>query len=328
MCNAWNHPADCTCGWGGEGHLGQSPGFANFAGLHVGWYHDGQGLCWIHSDDVCRPTACPRCKRDVYFVRHNGGSVWFDELGWPWSIHPCFADGRAPRAVGPSSFSVHESTNTTARVSDALVDLVDSTANARIGVVKRVVAMGTSLRIAVVATGDGEDREVAVEQRLAPTKLVGAIAVYTPGDWLVAFLCDDRAIRGWWFDEPPGDWRDFNPVHIFSEGEITYHSKIGVGVVVSNARPDHEADQKVQVVLITGETKTFSAATAGLQWLERTKEYAPWVPIARRVLANNVTPAAAPSSPTPTPRQRCPHCGWHVRKLTKHLRTHHPDSVT
>jgi hypothetical protein len=26
----------------------------------------------------------------VYFVRHNGGSVWFDSLGWPWEKHPCF----------------------------------------------------------------------------------------------------------------------------------------------------------------------------------------------------------------------------------------------
>lgn len=26
----------------------------------------------------------------VYFVQHNGGSVWFDELGQPWPKHPCF----------------------------------------------------------------------------------------------------------------------------------------------------------------------------------------------------------------------------------------------
>jgi hypothetical protein len=25
-------------------------------------------------------------------VRHNGGSVWFDELGWPWPKHGCFFD--------------------------------------------------------------------------------------------------------------------------------------------------------------------------------------------------------------------------------------------
>jgi len=26
----------------------------------------------------------------VFFVRHNGGSVWFDQLGRPWPKHECF----------------------------------------------------------------------------------------------------------------------------------------------------------------------------------------------------------------------------------------------
>jgi len=30
----------------------------------------------------------------VYFVRHNGGSVWFDELGPPWPKHGCFDEHR------------------------------------------------------------------------------------------------------------------------------------------------------------------------------------------------------------------------------------------
>jgi phage FluMu protein Com len=33
---------------------------------------------------------CPKCRRLVYFVRHNGGSVWLDELGQPWPKHPCY----------------------------------------------------------------------------------------------------------------------------------------------------------------------------------------------------------------------------------------------
>jgi hypothetical protein len=28
----------------------------------------------------------------VYFVRHNGGAVWFDQLGDPWWKHACFDD--------------------------------------------------------------------------------------------------------------------------------------------------------------------------------------------------------------------------------------------
>lgn len=26
MCNAWNHPPGCNCGWGGEGHKGRREG--------------------------------------------------------------------------------------------------------------------------------------------------------------------------------------------------------------------------------------------------------------------------------------------------------------
>lgn len=36
-------------------------------------------------------TTCPKCHSAVYFVRHNGGSAWFDGLGPPWDKHPCFA---------------------------------------------------------------------------------------------------------------------------------------------------------------------------------------------------------------------------------------------
>lgn len=59
-------------------------------------------------------TRCPRCSRSVYFVRHNGGSVWVDSLGWPWPIHGCFASETktvldplyrafAPSLVGPGA---------------------------------------------------------------------------------------------------------------------------------------------------------------------------------------------------------------------------------
>lgn len=42
--------------------------------------------------DFTRPTTCPECRADVFFIRHNGGSVWVDELGWPWPKHACFDD--------------------------------------------------------------------------------------------------------------------------------------------------------------------------------------------------------------------------------------------
>ena len=42
-------------------------------------------------DACCRLSACPICGRDAYFVRSNGGAVWFDPpLGPPWPKHGCF----------------------------------------------------------------------------------------------------------------------------------------------------------------------------------------------------------------------------------------------
>lgn len=39
----------------------------------------------------CRKTRCPTCRAEVFFLRHNGGSVWIEPpLGPPWDIHPCF----------------------------------------------------------------------------------------------------------------------------------------------------------------------------------------------------------------------------------------------
>lgn len=75
MCNAYNHPPGCRCGWGGDGHLGISSNYHS----HID-----------STSDYCRLCLCPHCKQPVFFIRHNGGSVWVDELGPPWPKHPCF----------------------------------------------------------------------------------------------------------------------------------------------------------------------------------------------------------------------------------------------
>ena len=42
-------------------------------------------------ESVCYLTHCPVCHVAVFFVRHNGGSVWLDgPLGAPWHKHACF----------------------------------------------------------------------------------------------------------------------------------------------------------------------------------------------------------------------------------------------
>src|SRR5205814_348 len=41
-------------------------------------------------ESSCFQTSCPECGHGVYFIRHNGGSVWIDPpLGPPWYKHGC-----------------------------------------------------------------------------------------------------------------------------------------------------------------------------------------------------------------------------------------------
>ena len=86
MCNAWNHPAGCPCGFGGDtggGGWSNPSSWPSLVGYHTWAYRH---------EDFTRPTYCPRCGAAVFFVLYNGGNVWFDELGPPWDKHPCFDD--------------------------------------------------------------------------------------------------------------------------------------------------------------------------------------------------------------------------------------------
>jgi len=45
----------------------------------------------VSHESTCFCTNCPKCGEEVFFIRHNGGSVWIDPpLGPPWTKHACF----------------------------------------------------------------------------------------------------------------------------------------------------------------------------------------------------------------------------------------------
>lgn|GEM_PF-5256805 len=80
MCNAWNHPANCDCGWG-------AGGYSN--GLAI---NSIEGIIRRpENESFTVPNArCPVCKQNVFFYQSvNGGRVYFDELGPPWPKHYC-----------------------------------------------------------------------------------------------------------------------------------------------------------------------------------------------------------------------------------------------
>lgn len=112
MCNAWNHPWNCTCGWGGPGHLGRRSGGGSVFRAYMEATEHGPTFApsnsvWRYRDDFCAPTKCPRCEEAVYFIRHNGGSVWVDHLGWPWPKHRCFDERRSGEASWMVYFRTH-----------------------------------------------------------------------------------------------------------------------------------------------------------------------------------------------------------------------------
>tara|TARA_Y100000588_G_scaffold394409_2_gene514761 strand:+ start:5632 stop:6396 length:765 start_codon:yes stop_codon:yes gene_type:complete len=99
VCNAWNHPPNCTCGWGGEGHSGRNPSATSFNYGNI-----PPITATFHSYTI--PNAnCPVCGQRVFFYScPNGGRAYFDELGPPWPRHPCTSQQRLlqPKPAKPT----------------------------------------------------------------------------------------------------------------------------------------------------------------------------------------------------------------------------------
>lgn len=94
MCNAWNHPPDCTCGWGGDGHLGRSAG--GFQQPVSAPRAVLQSQFRVAASFTNPNANCPVCGASVFFYQSpTGGRVFFDDLGPPWPKHPC-TDNRTP----------------------------------------------------------------------------------------------------------------------------------------------------------------------------------------------------------------------------------------
>ncbi|MDR1915745.1 MAG: GreA/GreB family elongation factor [Synergistaceae bacterium] len=55
----------------------------------------------VYSDDgeddqrSCIRITCPKCGERIYLVKHNGGTLYCDELGNGWPKHACYDYGRA-----------------------------------------------------------------------------------------------------------------------------------------------------------------------------------------------------------------------------------------
>ena len=118
MCNGYNHPPGCTCGWGGEGRLGHEGG-AGFqhrnrsSGIQghrpdERWHNKSmiQLACDLgHS--LLFPVLCKYCGSEIYlFADPNGGFAVFNDVGPPWPKHGCYGmrSGPATYSIPPAAF--------------------------------------------------------------------------------------------------------------------------------------------------------------------------------------------------------------------------------
>lgn len=89
MCNAFNHPKSCKCGWGGDGMMGYSNSYDNHLDTELGLL--AQAYASGAKSSSTQPNyQCKCCGSKVYFFQSSsGGKVLFDSLGQPWPKHDC-----------------------------------------------------------------------------------------------------------------------------------------------------------------------------------------------------------------------------------------------
>ena len=97
MCNAWNHPVGCPCGFGGQGYSGR--GGSNRSSTAT-FYWQIPPITQTYESYTIPNACCPVCGALVFFHQSsNGGRVFFDRLGPPWPKHACTNDHSIPKAI-------------------------------------------------------------------------------------------------------------------------------------------------------------------------------------------------------------------------------------
>jgi hypothetical protein len=101
MCNAYNHSTYCTCGFGGEGHLGNAWGrnVTEISSVREALartpvlFSYGRSMKDLSAElghSVVFPVYCRYCGEPIWlFADPSGGFAIFDALGNEWPKHQC-----------------------------------------------------------------------------------------------------------------------------------------------------------------------------------------------------------------------------------------------
>lgn len=124
--------------------------------------YSGYSTC---SDSACFATSCPICSDKVYFIRHNGGSVWIDPpLGPPWVKHACFYDTSV----------ASEKTSLAEHYKISLQDLQDKNLNLGVAKSTNVYSDKTKTKVVLVA---GEYETIFLDLKNNAGYLLGRLCV-------------------------------------------------------------------------------------------------------------------------------------------------------
>jgi len=134
-------------------------------------------------ESSCFLTSCPECGDKVYFIRHNGGSVWIDPpLGLPWYKHHCMDHSYAV-AKGIRSPVVTESALAKFRRREGLI----------IGVVKEAEA-SASKRCSLINIETGKDQSIILLMNNNAGFLVGRLVLYDQLGKSVSWIENDNYV--------------------------------------------------------------------------------------------------------------------------------------
>jgi len=127
----------------------------------------------------CYSTECPKCSNEVFFIRHNGGSVWIDPpLGPPWYKHSCFEDSR---------LKTERSTLFTG--TSATVEQINE--NSILGIVKSAEVSHTN-ESTVIIFETGKNEQYILLMRYNAGYLVGKLALYRPSERTVTVFYEPK----------------------------------------------------------------------------------------------------------------------------------------
>lgn len=131
-------------------------------------------------ESTCFLTRCPECQDEVYFIRHNGGSVWIDPpLGPPWYKHPCM-DFAYVAAKGIRHPIISESALAKFKQCESLI----------IGIVKEAEA-SWSKRYSLINIETGRDTSIVLLMKNNAGFLVGRLVIYDQRGKSVSWVEDD-----------------------------------------------------------------------------------------------------------------------------------------